>query len=129
VSGENVEIVRSIYTRWVNGNYSVADWADAGIEFRHPDGRETVGVQAMAGQWGDFLAAWDEFTSVPNEFLDAGEGRVVVLTRFGGRSKGSGIPITDFPGAALFTLRDGKVVRLFLYTDRMEALEAAGLSE
>jgi ketosteroid isomerase-like protein len=35
----------------------------------------------------------------------------------------------DFSGASFFTLRDGKVVRLILFTDRAEALEAAGLSE
>jgi ketosteroid isomerase-like protein len=129
MSQENVEIVRSIYARWVNGDYSVADWADAEIEYRLFDGRETVGVEAMADLWRDFLATWDEFTNVPDRFLDAGESRVLVLTRFGGRSKGGGIPITDFPGASLFTLREGKVVRLFLYPSQKEALEAAGLSE
>ena len=129
MSEENVEIVRSIYARWVNGDYSVADWADAEIQYRLFDGRETVGVEAMGNLWRDFLATWDEFTNVPDRFLDAGEGRVLVLTRFGGRSKGSGIPITDFPGASLFTLREGKVVRLFLYPDQKKALEAAGLEE
>jgi SnoaL-like domain len=129
MSEENVEIARSIYARWVNGNYSVADWADAEIEFRLFDGRETVGVEAMGNLWRDFLATWDEFTNLPDEFLDAGENRVLVLTRFRARSKGGGVPITDFPGASLFTLREGKVVRMVLCSDQKEALEAAGLAE
>jgi ketosteroid isomerase-like protein len=32
-------------------------------------------------------------------------------------------------GGCLFSVRDGKVVRFTTFTDREEALEAAGLSE
>jgi SnoaL-like domain len=121
---------RAVHLRALGGRELLrCDWADAEIKFRHPDGREAVGAEAMARLWRDFLAAWDEFTSAPDEFLDAGGSRVLVLTRFGGRSKGGGVPITDFPGAGLLTLREGKVVRLVLYADQKEALEAAGLSE
>jgi ketosteroid isomerase-like protein len=129
MSEENVELVRSIYAGWVNGDYAVVDWADTEIKFRFFDGREAVGVEAMGSLWRDFIATMDEFTNVPDRFLDAAEDRVLVLTRFGGRSKGGGIPITDLLGASLFTLREGKVVRLSLYTGQKEALEAAGLRE
>ena len=121
-----MEIVRSIYARWGNGDYSVADWADAEIEYMLFDGTKTVGVEAMGNLWREYLATWNEFTNLPDRFLDAGEGRVLVLTRFGGRSKGAGIPVTDFPGASLFTLREGKVVRLFLYADQKRPSKPPG---
>jgi hypothetical protein len=46
-----------------------------------------------------------------------------------GKGKGSGIEVQQ-PVADVFTLHDGRVVRAELgFTDRAEALEAAGLSE
>ena len=51
---------------------------------------------------------------------------VVVLTRYRGRGKGSGASV-DTIGAHLWTLRDGMVVRLEIYSSRKKALEAAGL--
>jgi hypothetical protein len=35
----------------------------------------------------------------------------------------------DTPGAHLWTLRDGKVIRLEIFSSRIKALEAAGLTE
>ena len=129
MSRKNVEIVRGIYAEWEKGDFSSAEWADADIEYTPPsETRETRGLDAMARRWRDWLGAWKDFAALPEEFIDAGD-RVLVLTRFRGRGRGSGTPITDFPGAALFTLRDGRVVRLILYNDVREALEAAGLQE
>ncbi len=129
MSQENVEIVRSIHAPWTKGDFSSSEWADAEIEFRTPDDeRVSRGVAAMGRRWGEWLGAWDDFAASPEKLVDVGD-QVVVMNRFRGRGKGSGTPLADFPGAALFTLREGKVVRLILYTDFEEALEAAGLSE
>jgi ketosteroid isomerase-like protein len=130
MSEENVEIVRSILAAWETGDFSAATWADPEIHFI-PGGLEsdTHGIEALSKQWRESLDSWDEFATVPEEFFDAEDGRVLVLVRFRGKGKGSGAPIVDFEGAQLFSVRDGKVVRLALFTDRSEALEAAGLSE
>jgi hypothetical protein len=55
--------------------------------------------------------------------------RSFVLSEFRGRGKTSGMSIEGMAGAALFSLRRGKVVWLGSYTHRPEALEAAGLEE
>jgi ketosteroid isomerase-like protein len=69
---------------------------------------------------------WDEFRMEPDDVLDGGD-RVVAVGRWVG--KGSGIEVHR-PVADVFTLPDGRVVRAeFGFTDRAEALEAAGLSE
>ncbi len=52
---------------------------------------------------------------------------VVVLTRYIGRGKGSGVDV-DTPGAHLWTVRDGRAVRMVVFSDRERALEAAGLA-
>jgi ketosteroid isomerase-like protein len=52
---------------------------------------------------------------------------VVVLARYTGRGKGSGVEV-DTEGAHVWTLRDGKAVRLEIFADRIRALEAVGLA-
>ena len=62
------------------------------------------------------------------ELIDAGEDKVVVIERFGGRAKISGIE-TEQTEAVVSTIRDGKIARCREYVTREEALEAAGLPE
>jgi hypothetical protein len=45
------------------------------------------------------------------------------------RGKGSGIEIDAPPYGWVFTFRGGRVMRVAMYLERREALEAAGLSE
>ena len=129
MSEANVEIVRAIFAAWEKGDFSSAEWADPEIEFRSVAERgPTYGVAAMAKRWGEWLKAFEHFSSHPEEYVDAGDV-VLVMNRFLGTGKGSDAPISDFPGACLFALQDGRVVRLVLFTDRREAREAAGLRE
>jgi len=129
MSQANVEIVRSIHERWAAGDFSASEWADSDIEFIGGDGRAGRGISVMADMWRDWLKAMDDFAVMPDEFVDVSDDRVLVLARFSGRGKGSGAPVGEFLGGSLFNLKGGKVVRLALFTDRQEALEAAGLSE
>ena len=129
MSEENVEIVRSITSDWAQGDFSSGAWAHSDIEFVGGDGTVTRGANEVGKQWAAFLEAWDDFATVAEEILEASDDRVLALVRFQGRGHGSGTPVTGFSGAQLFTLRDGKVVRLELFTQHGAALEAAGLSE
>jgi ketosteroid isomerase-like protein len=130
MSEENVEIVRGIYKRWQQGDYSRADWADPDIEFvtEIPDRGPSRGLEAMGRSWRDFLRAWQDFRAVAEEIIEAGD-EVLVLHEFRGRGRESGLPIKGMRGAALFTFEGPRVVRLALFTDRDVALEAAGLRE
>jgi ketosteroid isomerase-like protein len=129
MSEENVEKVRSTTNEWGQGNYSSVAWAHSEIELVGADGSVTRGINEAGKQWAEFLEAWDDFATLAEEILEAGDDRVLALVRFQGRGRGSGTPLADFSGAQLFTLREGKVVRLELFSQRDEALEAAGLSE
>jgi hypothetical protein len=67
-----------------------------------------------------------EIVQVGAEYIDAGEHVVITFTnRFRGRD---GIEVQAH-GTWLCTIRDGLVVRICLYQERKEALEAAGLTE
>jgi len=65
----------------------------------------------------------------PERFIDPGGDRVLVFSREGRRGKGSGAEIWTHLTAHLWTLKDGKAVRMQSYWERADALEAAGLSE
>ena len=128
MSEENVQIVRSIYAAWEKGDFSNVDWADPDIEFQIPDQQPVRGVTAMAREWGEWLKAFDDVALSPESFHDRAD-RVVGVHHFRGQGKRSGIPAQEFSVACLFTLRDSKVTRLILYSNKNGALEAAGLSE
>ena len=70
---------------------------------------------------------FEEFRWEAEELIDAGD-RVVVVIRARGRARGGGVDL-DHRFGALYTLRDGKIVRLQWFDDKAEALEAVGLSE
>jgi ketosteroid isomerase-like protein len=61
------------------------------------------------------------------EFIDAGD-KVVVIGRARATARGSGMQL-DSPVALVWTLREGLIVRNQVFTDRNDALEAAGLKE
>ena len=130
MSRENLELVREIYSRWERGDYSSVDWADPAIEFSSPGGFSPDevfhGLEAMERAWVDWLSQFEDFSARPTEYLESGD-QVVVLNRFGGRGRTSGVPMEDMPGAARFRIRDGKVVELAIYIDPERGLREAGI--
>ena len=73
--------------------------------------------------------AFEEYRMAPEELIDAGGDQVLVFSREGGRGRGSGAEVQTHPTAHLWTLRDGKAIRMQSYWERSEALDAVGLSE
>jgi ketosteroid isomerase-like protein len=73
--------------------------------------------------------AFDDYHMDSEEFIDAGEDRVLVFSREGGRGKGSGAEAETQLTAHLWTVRNGKAIRMQSYWERSDALKAAGLSE
>jgi ketosteroid isomerase-like protein len=87
------------------------------------DGRQSyVGREAVAEQTREFLAQWSEFRIEAQDFVAIGEA-VLVTERQYGKGKGSGIEI-DNTFFALWTFREGIVVRVRWGPDRASAIEA-----
>ena len=134
MSGENVNSVRDAAEAFNRGDLDtwVEYWADD-IDYRAiegaPDDQGPVhGKDALRAYAQDWQDTFDDFTSEPVELMEAGEDNVIAITRISGRAKLSGVE-TDLTYAALYTFRDGKIVRGREYWTREEALEAAGLRE
>src|ERR1700758_1779858 len=71
---------------------------------------------------------WEEWRVVPEQFIDAGD-RVVVLETIHARGRGSGLKLETRPSATIWTVRDGRVVRVEIGLNRDEALKAVGLED
>jgi ketosteroid isomerase-like protein len=79
-------------------------------------------------QWiGDLAADWEYFETHQEEFRELGD-RVLVFGRWRARARGSGVELVAEPASWLIDLRDARIVRLQTFTDRAEALQAAGIS-
>ncbi|HET8822969.1 MAG TPA: nuclear transport factor 2 family protein [Thermoleophilaceae bacterium] len=131
---ENLDLVRSICAAWERGDYSSAVWADPEIEFVNTGGPSPgtwSGPAGMAEGWRDWLAAWEDFRQEVDEYRELDDERVLVLFRFSGRGRTSGLDLAQMHplGAGVFHVRDGKVTRFVGYLDHERALEAVGLRE
>jgi ketosteroid isomerase-like protein len=134
MSQENVEVVKAAYEafarggldRWMEHFTDDVDWR--AIEGDIDDVGPIHGKDALRAWLQDWIDTFDEFWFEPLELIDAGRDTVVVVERYGGRAKLSGVE-TDQMEAEVFTIRDGKITRLRMFQERAEALEAAGLQE
>ena len=83
------------------------------------------GIDAALRFYQGYFDAFEEIHIEPDCFVDAGES-VVVPNR--SRSRGrEGIEVFA-RSAFVFTFRDGRVIRVCLYQEREQALEAVGLA-
>lgn len=128
MSQANVELVRAIYERFRAGD------TDAALALHHPeievhDRPEVPDPQVYRGHEGvlrSVSVSRETFRGLdiePEELHDAGD-RVVAVIRIQGRGRESGIPI-DERLAHLWTIRDGKAVRMVVYSSLDEALREA----
>ena len=133
MSGENVEVVRSIFGAWERGDFHSTEWAHPEIALIIADGPTPgswSGIAAMAATWSEALSAFEELHCEADEYRALDDERVLVLMHFSGRGKTSGVEVGDIQmkGANVFHVRGGKVTRLVLYWDRERAF-ADGLGE
>jgi ketosteroid isomerase-like protein len=142
MSQENVEIVRrgvrGEYLRGRSGDFApyLVEWLDPEIEWlgprEFPDLAEPHYGRAGIRRYIETLfEAIEDYTMVPEEFIDAGGEHVLVfcvLAR-GGTRQGSGAQGYTHPTAHLWTIHQGKAIRMQSYWERSDAHEAAGLQE
>jgi ketosteroid isomerase-like protein len=128
MSQENVEIVRRAFLD--PGPLTNASRVSPNAEFDftdvYPDQPVLRGVEEMrgfrdAGPWGGSI----HFE--PERYFDVDDERVLVLVRATSTGQTSGVAV-ESRIAHEFTFRDGLIVRVKVYRDRTEALEAVGLA-
>jgi uncharacterized protein len=129
MSRANVEVVRQVFAAIAAGDreraLSFADSAMVVDATRRVFNPLTYhGLDGLRQMLADMDEVWAALRPEAREFLDAGD-RVVVTGRMAGKGKGSGVEVEgDFAG--VWTVRDGRLVRWEIFTDRAQALEAVG---
>jgi ketosteroid isomerase-like protein len=133
MSQENVEILRRL-----NEAFNRRD-IDGAIQYLHPDVElhpgiqvpdeesEYVGREGLTEWFRSATEPWEMITVEHKELIDGPGDRVLAVERWVFRGR-DGIELElELPN--VYTLRDGLIIRIDGFTDRAEALEAAGLSE
>jgi ketosteroid isomerase-like protein len=92
-----------------------------------PEQQTYQGIDGARAFLADWVEAWDDWELEIEELLDV-DDKVVAIMHQHGRAKATGLPV-DMTLAQVWTIRDGKEVRMEMYANPGEALEAAGLSE
>jgi ketosteroid isomerase-like protein len=135
MSEEDVQIVRRVF--------DALERPDAGVRaLWHPDvefdvsrdiwgalvgGGRYRGVEGVRSWMLDLYSAWETMDLNCDELIDAGEHVIAVLS-VRGRGRVSGIEL-EYRPAGVWTLRQGKIVRVVWLPTRDEALDAVGLRE
>jgi ketosteroid isomerase-like protein len=129
VPPDNVDIVRSFYDAWARGELPV-ELLDPEGEYVNPAGAIEPGVrrgvEAFSEALRSVLEGWESWHMEPEELTAIGD-QVAVVVAYKARGRTSGIEV-EGRESALFTLRDGKVVRYEWFHGPDDAREAAGRS-
>ena len=131
MSQENVELVRTAMESFnLDGVDAIADQISPDFETTTPPSlsvepdtyRGPEGVRRWFDAWEGTM---DEVRFDVDELVDAGD-RVIAVSRMVARSHTTGIEVEQAV-ALVWTLRDGRAVRLDPYATREEAVRAVGL--
>jgi len=128
MSQENVEIIRRAYEDFTRTGDITLDRYDREFVFEDlPGAPQPIrrGPDEFQ-QWArDIREVFGDFVLDPEELIDAGD-RVIAIIRAHVRGRTSGMDFEQ-PLVVVWTVRDGKVVRGSAFSDRAEALQAAGV--
>jgi ketosteroid isomerase-like protein len=130
MSRTNVEIVRAGYEAWNRGDLEgMFAIIDPEVEWQLPDSGMNTGTfrghEGIRELMESYLEAFERFTIELEQSFEAGD-RVVAFVRTFARGRASGIDVETRP-AHVWTMRDGKGVRMEVFPERDQALAAAGI--
>ena len=146
MSAENVELVRSLLpgpdvdvVALFNDDSATGELMQTMAPLLDPDLESVVhfpgaepavghGLHGLRAGWLDWLAPWASYRAEVEEMIDLGDRVVSVICDYGRREQGA--REVALKTAAVWTVRDGLIVRIEFYTGgRAEALKAVGLGE
>ena len=134
MSEENVAVVRGHIEAFRQGDPAGAlshidpyvvwdpsriDLLDVGVAYGHEEFSQTI---------RHYIGAFEDYDYEAQRLTDLGSGAVLATLTEEGRGKGSGAPVRQ-SFAALYTVIDGKIVRVTFFASEEQALKAAGLRE
>jgi hypothetical protein len=148
MSGENVELVRTLYTdldgvdlvalvktdAWTSLSRAAHPDFEASADPEQPglgggESRGTLkGTDAFVSAWRDWLGAFESYWLRAEEYVALPDDRVLVMVENRAITKTDRVEVV-IRGGAIWTVEDGMIRRGDLFLDRGRAYKAAGLSE
>jgi ketosteroid isomerase-like protein len=135
MSRENVEVVKQVFDAAgrrdgasVLALYDTeVEWDASRIPLGGLMGRVVYGHDDLRNWFREWFGASEGLEDLYDELIDAGE-QVISVARIRAQGRSSGVQV-EMRGAAAWTIREGKIVRVVWFPTREEALEAVGLRE
>jgi ketosteroid isomerase-like protein len=87
---------------------------------------EYRGVEGLIEGWADWLAPYESFRMEVEDLIESREVVVTFVHQFGTATGGG--PEIEAESAAVWWVRDGRLVRVEFHLDRHLAMRAAGLA-
>jgi ketosteroid isomerase-like protein len=139
MSQEQVQVVRRVFEEFQAGMQrgDPGAWFDLDLvaeDFDWVLSTPLDGRTVWRGREGfvEFIRTWtaqfDNWSIQVERWIDAGEDRVVALTRQSATGKESGVPV-ELNLGQVWEFEAGRVARVRAYLNHAEALEAAGVTE
>jgi ketosteroid isomerase-like protein len=135
MSRENVEVVRRVYEAIARGDSEAVlalydpevEWDMTGFPYGEMMQTRSHGHEGLRAFWRDLYGAWENYEHEVHELIDAGDHVISIVTDRGrGRASGAEVEISAY---GLWTVRDGRVIRVAWLRTRDEVFAAAGLRE
>jgi ketosteroid isomerase-like protein len=125
----NQELIRSSYEAMAGGDRKgvMLELIDPDIVVRDrpeaPDPRTYHGLDGVSEALASSDESFDDFSLEPQRWVAVGD-HVVIELRMSGRGRGSGVPVEE-TSAHMWTVRNGKLIALQVYSDPEDALRDA----
>jgi ketosteroid isomerase-like protein len=133
VSGEDVELIRRAYAHTQATGQVYAEGFAPGFVWDMskyegwPEQQRYEGVDGTQAFLDDWTGAWDDWEMDMQETYEAGD-KVLVVVQQRGRARTTGMAL-EMVFAQTWTVRDGRLTRMDMYSDPSEALKAVGLED
>ncbi len=132
MSEQNIELVRAVYDGWARGDFGAgADLLSSDFEYQQLSGSVEPGLRRGSGVGRALRGIFEVYESYrieAEEYIDGGDAVVVVVARAHGMARASQMQL-DQQFAFVWTVEDGRLVRVEVHANRREALEAVGLAD
>jgi ketosteroid isomerase-like protein len=92
----------------------------------HPEGAVRHGADSVIEFFREWTEPWEDF-ELDWEIQEAGPDKALAIIEMRGRGRASGVP-AEMHFFQLWTFRDGRAVRMEMFTDIDDARRAAGLT-
>ena len=133
VSQRDIDTVKTLFAAFADRDFeAAAGILDPSLEIRPaivggPEGAVYRGPDGMRRFWDDVDDAWAEFRIEAEEFREL-DGAILVLGRALARGRESEIAL-EVESAWIARLRNGRIVHFQSFSNKQEAIEAAGLAD